>query len=302
MKQGFTQWMLGLGLVAFPIGCLVLALYLAYHLPQPLEEVTEPEEPVVPRPAELTKLPEFDKIETVPDRKQRFFATLMPMVEWRNHQLTRLRGDIEAMITQLDAGETLSGRQEAELERLRIHFRVTEDNYPDTREALDVLMRRSDIIPPEMVLAQAAAESGWGTSRFAQEGNNLFGQWCYRRGCGLVPNSRPEGASHEVQKFSTVNEAVATYFRNINTNHAYREVRQIRAEQRALEEEPTGIAMVEGLHRYSSRGQAYIEELKELIRYNELENVHEVWLASNAASEEEDTEAISEVASDDQEE
>ncbi|UZJ43238.1 glucosaminidase domain-containing protein [Marinimicrobium sp. C6131] len=281
MKQGFTQWLLGLSLVAFPLGCLVLTFYLAYHPPQPMEEtVAERQEPpAVPRPAEVKQLPDFAAIGHIPDRKRAFFEMLVPMVEWRNHQLEQLREDVTGMRTVLAAGKTLSGSQRAQLERLRIHFRVDEDNYPNAQEALDELHKRVDILPMEMVLAQGAAESGWGTSRFAQEANNLFGQWCYRKGCGLVPGARPDGMSYEVQKFSTVNEAVSTYFRNINTNRAYREVRDIRAQQRAEDGNPTGMAMVEGLIRYSSRGQAYIEELKELIRYNELEQVHEAWLA-----------------------
>lgn len=277
MKQGVTQWLLGLSLVAFPLGCLVLALFLAHHLPQPLEPAEEV--PGISRPATIKKLPDFAGISHIPDRKRAFFSMLMPMVEWRNHQLRQLRTDVEAMIETLANSGKLTNEQARELEKLRIHFRVTEDNYPDTKEALEVLRRRVDIIPREMVLAQAAAESGWGTSRFARQANNLFGQWCYRKGCGLVPNARSADASHEVQKFDTVNDAVSTYFRNINTNRAYLEVRQIRAQQRANGQTPSGLAMVEGLHRYSSRGQAYIEELKELIHYNDLKQVKEVWLA-----------------------
>ncbi len=276
MKQGLTQWLLGLGLVAFPLGCLVLTLYLAYHPPEPMEEAVE--DTGVSRPADVKALPDFASIGQVPDRKKAFFEMLIPMVEWRNQQLGQLREDVQTMRSTLAAGKNLSGNQRDQLERLRIHFRVDEDNYPDPSDALDELYKRVDILPMEMALAQAAAESGWGTSRFAREANNLFGQWCYRKGCGLVPNARSEDMSHEVQKFPTVNAAVSTYFRNINTNRAYREVREIRANQRAQGTTPTGMAMVEGLVRYSSRGQAYIEELKELIRYNELENVHEAWL------------------------
>ncbi|WP_286875994.1 glucosaminidase domain-containing protein [Marinimicrobium sp. UBA4509] len=280
MKQGFTQWLLGLGLVAFPLGCQVLTFYLAYHPPQPMEESVagRQEPPAVPRPAEVKQLPDFASIGHIPDRKRAFFEMLIPMVEWRNHQLEQLREDVIDMRSVLAADKSLSSRQRAQLERLRIHFRVDEDNYPNASDALDELHKRVDILPLEMVLAQGAAESGWGTSRFAQEANNLFGQWCYRKGCGLVPNARSDDMSHEVQKFATVNEAVSTYFRNINTNRAYREVREIRAQQRAQDMAPTGMAMVQGLIRYSSRGQAYIEELKELISYNELEQVHEAWL------------------------
>lgn len=290
MKHGLTQWLLGLGLVAFPLACLVLTFYLAYHPPQPLEESLPEQDPEqqqsrIPRPAEIKQLPDFASVDQIPERKQSFFEMLMPMVEWRNQQLGQLRKDVQTMRSTLAAGKNLNSSQRGQLERLRIHFRVDEDNYPDSTDALDELHKRVDILPVEMVLAQAAAESGWGTSRFAREANNLFGQWCYRKGCGLVPGARSEDMSHEVQKFPTVNEAVSTYFRNINTNRAYREVRDIRAAQRERGDTPSGMAMVEGLMRYSSRGQAYIEELKELIRYNELEDVQEVWLTPAEAEE-----------------
>lgn len=289
MKHGVTQWLSGLIFVAYAAGCLALTLFLAHHQPQPLEPA--PEVPGISRPETVKTLPNFAQIEQVPERKRAFFGMLMPMVEWRNHQLRQMRADVQGMTKTLANEGELTGEQASKLEKLRIHFRVSEDNYPEAPQALEELKRRVDIIPDEMVLAQAAAESGWGTSRFARQANNLFGQWCYRKGCGLVPSARSAGASHEVQKFDSVNEALSTYFRNINTNRAYREVRQIREQQRANGQTPTGLAMVEGLHRYSSRGQAYIEELKELIHYNNLERVKEVWLAPEENEETEVEEA-----------
>ncbi|WP_341937312.1 glucosaminidase domain-containing protein [Marinimicrobium sp. C2-29] len=295
MKQSVTQWFLGLAFVAFPVGCLVLAFYLIAHLPEPME-MAEEEDPAIPKPETVSQLPDFRSISDIPARKRAFFEMLLPMVEWRNSQLKQLRAEIEALRDARKNTGKLTSEQRARLEKLRIHFRVSEDNYPDTGQALEALRRRADIIPSDMVLAQAAAESGWGTSRFAVEANNLFGQWCYRKGCGLVPNARAEDMSHEVQKFASVNEALATYFRNINTNRAYREVRQIRAKLRANDQPLKGLQMVEGLHRYSSRGQAYIEELKELIRYNDLENI-QARLAEVEAQEEAEAEAEAQEAS-----
>jgi len=281
MKSTVSQWVLALGFLALPLGSLVLSFYLIHHPPR----VADLPQPSVSQPETLRQLPDFTAIEPIPERKRRFFEMLLPMIEWRNQQLTLIREQIKALQQKLDSQGELTGDQRQKLDQLQTRFRVHSDNHDSTQAILDALLQRADIIPVEMALAQAAAESGWGTSRFAVQANNLFGQWCYRKGCGLVPRARSEGATHEVQKFDSVNDAVTTYFRNINTNHAYREVRQIRAQRREQGKPITGMALVEGLHRYSSRGQAYIEELKELIRYNDLENIHTQLAAAEEAQE-----------------
>mgnify|MGYP002064425563 CR=1 FL=1 len=103
----------------------------------------------------------------------------------------------------------------------------------DETALLAELRRRVDTVPIRLALAQAAKESGWGTSRFARKGNNFFGQWCYDEGCGLVPRARGEGRSHEVRAFDSPGDSVASYLRNINTHHGYRELRHARAGLRA---------------------------------------------------------------------
>src|SRR5690606_9872200 len=110
-------------------------------------------------------------------------------------------------------------------------------------------------------------------SRFAVEANNLFGQWCYKKGCGLVPERRAADAVHEVQLFTSVEAALDAYYRNINTHNAYREFRQLRASLRAQDQQFTGMTLVEGLARYSARGMDYVEELRLVIRVNDFENL-----------------------------
>ena len=281
MKSTLSQWTLGLSFLALPLGSLVLSFYLIQHPPR-MEDLLKPS---LAKPETVKQLPDFTEIGPVPERKRQFFQMLLPMIEWRNQQLTITRKELKTLQESLEHQGELTRNQRQRLDQLQQRFRVNSDNHDSTENILEALLERADIIPVEMVLAQAAAESGWGTSRFAVQANNLFGQWCYRKGCGLVPSARNEGATHEVQKFASVNEAVATYFRNINSNHAYREVREIRARLRARGKPITGMALVEGLHRYSSRGQAYIEELKELIRYNDLENIHTQLAAAEEAQE-----------------
>lgn len=267
MNQNASKSLLALALVTFPVICLVLTFYLINTPPELDGDIT-----TVPKPDRVGSLPDLAQISHIPERKQTFIELLLPMIEWRNSLLQGWRQEVIAMRDVLAEGGTLDSAQRQRLEMLRERFKVTEENYPDPEEAVSVLMLRVDVIPREMVLAQAAAESGWGTSRFAVQANNIFGQWCYRKGCGLVPGRRTEGAKHEVEKFDTVNDAMDAYYRNINTHRAYRELRQKRAQLRKQGQPLTGEVLVGELLRYSSRGQVYVEELRELIRYNDLTN------------------------------
>lgn len=130
------------------------------------------------------------------------------------------------------------------------------------------LLKRVDGLPEALVLMQAANESAWGTSRFAKQGKNYFGQWCYRRGCGLVPLQRTEGMNHEVAKFEDIGDSVRSYFRNINTNSAYKTLREIRAQLRADNLGLKSELLAPGLVSYSERGFDYVEDLLAMIRVN----------------------------------
>ena len=151
------------------------------------------------------------------------------------------------------------------LKSLARKYRV-EWNESDPQSVIDTLRRRIDLVPVPLVLVQAAKESGWGTSRFAREGNNLFGQWCYTKGCGIVPARRSSGAKHEVQVFDSVEDAINAYLHNINTADAYRSLREIRARQRKAGKTPDGIALADGLLYYSQRREAYVKEVKLMLQ------------------------------------
>jgi Bax protein len=129
---------------------------------------------------------------------------------------------------------------------------------------------RVDEIPPSLALAQAAIESAWGTSRFAVQGNNLFGQWCYKKGCGLVPLRRDSGSRHEVAKFSSVTQSVNAYMRNLNTHRAYSDLRANRAQLKATEQNVTGHLLAANLLDYSELREVYVEEIRAVIRINKL--------------------------------
>jgi len=138
-------------------------------------------------------------------------------------------------------------------------------------EQVDQLLLRVDVVPASLVIAQAAKESGWGRSRFAREGNNNFGIWCFTRGYGMPPERRAEGRHHEVAMFDTVEEGVRYYVRTINSHIAYNDLRQMRAEARHQHRAFAGETLATGLLRYSERGLMYVDEIKSMIRYNQLQ-------------------------------
>lgn len=219
--------------------------------------------------ASFPPLPDLTSVKDVKARKSRFFSYLLPIVEHRNAWVREARGFLERVRAQLAAGRRLSEPQQRRLQDLASRYRVDLDE-PVDRGTIDALLERADEIPPSLVLAQAATESAWGTSRFARSANNLFGEWCYSEGCGLVPKRRPQGAIHEVEQFPSVAASVDSYFRNLNSNSAYEAVRRLRAQARDAGREPTGAELAAGLALYSERGDDYIDEIRAIIRVNDL--------------------------------
>ena len=191
----------------------------------------------------------------VAEKKRIFFSTLRPVILAENARIERLRAEV------------LAAREADEPERVaEIAERFKIETWPEA--GWEKLLRRVDVAPPALALAQAASESNWGQSRFAREGANFFGQWCFSEGCGLVPDRRAEGATHEVATFGSVNAAVRAYLRNLNTGSAYEGFRKLRAQARAAGRPLDPIALAGGLGRYSERGQAYIDDIRSIIRTN----------------------------------
>lgn len=215
------------------------------------------------------QLPDFAAISHIPDRKKAFFDYLRPAVEYQNQLIRERRVILKGIEIFIANGGQLSGTQQRYMKQMRKRYRI--DKSLTDEQAIPVLMRRMDTIPVSMVLAQAAIESAWGQSRFAREANNLFGQWCFRPGCGIVPNSRPAGKTYEVKAFDSVDQGIAAYFQNINAFHRYSEIRDIREAARAAGKPLKGYDMVAGLQAYSTRGDEYIRELRAMIRGNKLE-------------------------------
>ena len=140
------------------------------------------------------------------------------------------------------------------------------------------MVRRIDVIPPSLALAQAAEESGWGTSRFARQGNAIFGQRTWRDQAGLEPARRAKGETFKVRAFSSLIDGIMSYTRNLNSHVAYDEFRRAREAQRRNGGGPNGYALATTLKRYSERGAAYIKTLRMLMRVNNLQGFDRVRL------------------------
>jgi Bax protein len=210
-------------------------------------------------------VPDFSELTVGPERKGEFFAFVHPLVESENARVLRQRQKLQ-MLDREDAIGWLERRWIAGLAR---EYGVdTGDIQPAA--VVDRLLYHVDLVPESLALAQAAKESGWGTSRFAREGNNLFGEWCYEQGCGVVPSNRADGRDHEVERFSTPAKSVRSYIRNINTHNSSKGFRDARAARRAMDEAPSGLALATELAPYSERRLDYVEELISLIEANDL--------------------------------
>ncbi|MDH3454864.1 MAG: glucosaminidase domain-containing protein [Desulfuromonadales bacterium] len=209
-------------------------------------------------------------------KKRAFFMGLLPMVLLANQEIEEEREEILRILEQHKSGQLTSDERERLVE---ISSRYGLSGHPliDHR-VRSRLLRRVDTIPPALVLAQAANESAWGTSRFAQRGNNLFGEWTFRPGTGIVPDDRPPGETYEVRKFSSIYESVRSYMNNLNSNGAYRKLRDIREQLRQTEQPVTGIALTTGLLKYSQRGEEYVGEIQSMIRQNRLSVANSAFL------------------------
>jgi len=199
------------------------------------------------------KAPEFDKIEDIQEMKKTFFNYLLPGINKKNKEIQLLR----KRVIEKDLSKE-------ELAKLYKKYRI------DKSSDKDALLEKIDIIPPSLVLSQAALESNWGRSRFAKFYHNYFGLWCFKRGCGVIPKKRDKGDTHEVAKFSSPAKAIDFYFLSLNRNKAYEVLRKIRQEKRANGHSINGLSLSEGLGNYAEIGYEYVERVKKIINANEL--------------------------------
>ena len=213
--------------------------------------------------------PDFSSFTVAKEKKSAFFDYLSPFIAKQNVLLLEKRHKLQQLSKQYQQSGKLTKSKLKQLQMLKDEFNIEPET--STQESIKLLLNRINIIPKALVLAQAANESAWGTSRFAIEANNFFGQWCFKKGCGLVPNQRKDGSVHEVRKFKTAEDSVISYFRNINTHDAYQYLRDIRENAAKDDIAITGNLLAAGLTKYSERGEHYVKELRSMIQFNKLE-------------------------------
>jgi len=256
---------LAAGLVLLLILALVLGICVSrFQHFEPTEKTSVGFSPTPPPKWYDEDLPDFSQYTVIDERKEAFFDFLFPRIVVANRNVLEMREYLYELESKEQLTEADKDWLQSQADRLRV---PGETGSPEQFRELE---KRLDIIPPSLMLAQAANESAWGTSRFSTKGNNLFGQWCFTEGCGMVPSRRSEGMGHEVANFDHAYASIRSYIANLNRHEAYAGLREVRAGQRSDNDMPDGLTLAEGLESYSERGLAYVREIQSMINFNQL--------------------------------
>ena len=211
------------------------------------------------KPVSLSLLPEEMKmIENTVKRKELFIQIILPLVIKENNNIKIDRKKLFVILNK-------SSNSRIEKNWLKEKFK----KYGVKDQDVSTLKIRMDEIPASLAIAQAAKETGWGTSRFAQEGNALFGQWTWT-GEGIKPKGAESGTKHKVMKFKVLQASVKAYQRNLNTHSSYREFRKARAKLRDKRKFLDSIILSNHLDKYAETGEGYVKILQKIIKQNKL--------------------------------
>ena len=210
------------------------------------------------KPIYISVLPsEIDQIENSKDRKEIFIKIILPLILEENKKIISNRNKLFRILGKVNNTNS---------EKKWLNKKLKEYNIKNID--LSELKIRMDIIPVSLAIAQAAKETGWGTSRFAKEGNALFGQWTYSEN-GLEPLDSVEG-EHKVARFNVLQASVRAYKLNLNTHKVYKDFRKARAELREKDEEINSLKLAKFLNKYAETGKQYTETLEKIIKQNSL--------------------------------
>jgi len=208
----------------------------------------------VPRLMVSSLPPDLERLDAMDQRKNLFLRIMLPAVLTANEQIGADRQRLLAIKAKLVSGAQMSATEVQWVLQLA-------DLYDQPDADVESLLRKVDVVPPSLALAQAIDESGWGTSRIARSQNSLFGQF-----------GQAASGDWDYKSFASLQEAVASYMHNLNTHKAYKEFRVSRAHMRAVKGEIDGWELAQTLHRYSERGDDYVRGLHSIMRDNELES------------------------------
>ena len=213
------------------------------------------------KPVALTLLPnEIKMIENTKERKEFFIQIILPLILQENNNIKLDRKRLFSIINK---------NNNTRLEKKWLEKKYKQ--YGVVSKDLSLLKIRMDEIPVSLAIAQAAKETGWGTSRFAQEGNALFGQWTWS-GEGLKPKEADESKGHKVMKFNVLQASVRAYQRNLNTHKSYKNFRLARAELRDRNKPLDSLILSKFLNNYAETGEKYVEVLRKIIKQNNLKD------------------------------
>ena len=219
------------------------------------------------KPIRLSLLPnEMKSIESSGKRKSLFIKIILPLVLEENNRIIIDRKKLFSILNK-------NKNSKDEIKWLNQKFK----QYGVVNKDLATLKVRMDIIPVSLAIAQAAKETGWGTSRFAIEGNALFGQWTWS-GEGIKPAGADTDATYKVMKFNVLKASVRAYQRNLNTHSSYKEFRFVRAQLRDDNKKLDSLKLAEYLDNYAQTGTEYTKVLKQIIQQNQLKDFDEVKL------------------------
>ena len=211
------------------------------------------------KPVYLSKLPkDLKKIKSTQKKKDTFIKIVMPLIIDENSKILDNRKKLFKIL-----GKQNNSRGE------KVWLKRRFEDYEIKNEDVTELKVRMDIIPVSIAIAQAAKESGWGTSRFALEGNAMFGQWTYGKD-GIAPLEREKNKGHKILKFPMLRSSVQAYKNNLNTHSGYKEFRKKRADLRRKNQNISGLELVNYLHNYAATGKEYTDILKKIINQNSL--------------------------------
>lgn len=206
-------------------------------------------------------------MDSIDDRKALFVKALLPLILMVNEDIQRDRERIALLHRHIQSGNAPAPQDLAWLTQTAEHYGL------ETKGAVDTaaLLVRVDAVPPSLALAQAVEESGWGTSRIAQDGNALFGQLTWNaRHAGIAPRNRQPGENHRYRAFEDPLDSVRSYVHNLNTHRAYKPFRLMRASMRKQDKPLDGPRLAGALESYSERGVDYVKTIRTVMRVNDL--------------------------------
>tara|TARA_Y100001960_G_C14775185_1_gene882693 strand:- start:172 stop:1215 length:1044 start_codon:yes stop_codon:yes gene_type:complete len=209
---------------------------------------------------------DITNVVSIKKRKNLFIATVIPLVLLVNEEILGDRIRVLKLLEDKKSYEQLNFKDREWLKKLIERYELKEFDYIE-------LLTRMDVIPPSLAIAQAAEESGWGTSRFAREGNALFGLYTFKKSAGMRPLRQDDGQKYLVKTYDSLLAAVRSYIHNLNYHNAYASFREKRLIQRNKYDALDSIKLTHELSRYSVRGKEYVETIQKIISSNALEKL-----------------------------